>query len=80
MLRLRLELMQQDRIALAVQTHRHPTDRAVDDIAFEGNALAFQLGHESQFETGAEFAITLAPPASDARPSGTLFGSLLRQS
>jgi hypothetical protein len=26
----------------------------VDDIAFEGNALAFKLGHESQFETGAE--------------------------
>jgi hypothetical protein len=44
---LRLELMQQQRIALAVQTHRHPTDRAMDDIALEGDALLLEVGHEA---------------------------------
>jgi hypothetical protein len=44
---LRLELMQQDGVALAVQAHRHPADGAVDDIALKGDALALQVGHEA---------------------------------
>ena len=44
---LRFELMQQDGVALAVQAYRHPTNRTMDDIAFEGDALALELGHET---------------------------------
>jgi hypothetical protein len=39
--------MQQDRIALAVQTHCHSTDRAMDDIALESDALALEVSHEA---------------------------------
>src|SRR5262245_32667935 len=44
---LRLELMQQDRVAFAIEAHRHSTDRTVDDIALEGDALALEVGHEA---------------------------------
>src|SRR5262245_14861724 len=44
---LRLELMQQDGVALAVQAHRHPTNRTVDDIALEGDTLVLEVGHEA---------------------------------
>jgi hypothetical protein len=39
--------MQQDGVAFAVQTHRHSTDRTVDDIALEGDTLAFEVRHEA---------------------------------
>jgi len=39
--------MQQDGVALAVQAHRHSTDRTVDHIALEGDALALEVGHET---------------------------------
>jgi hypothetical protein len=38
--------MQQDGVAFAVQTHRHSTDRTVDDIALEGDTLALEVRHE----------------------------------
>src|SRR5262249_33923870 len=44
---LRLELMQQDGVAFAVQAHRHSADRTVDDIALEGDTLALEVGHET---------------------------------
>src|SRR6476661_1120539 len=44
---LRLELMQQDGVALAVQAHRHPTNRTVDDIALEGDTLVLEVRHEA---------------------------------
>src|SRR5262249_21564166 len=44
---LRLELMQQDGVALAVQTHRHSTHRLLAHIAFEGDALALEVGHKA---------------------------------
>jgi hypothetical protein len=44
---LRLELMQQDGVAFAVQAHRHSTDRTVDDITLEGDTLALEVGHEA---------------------------------
>jgi hypothetical protein len=42
---LRLQLVQQDGIAFAVQTHRHSTDGAVHDIALESDALALEVSH-----------------------------------
>jgi hypothetical protein len=44
---LRLELMQQNGVAFAVQAYRHSTDRTVDDIALEGDTLALEVGHET---------------------------------
>ena len=41
--------MQQDGVALAVQAHRHSTDWTVDHIAFEGDTLALEIGHETYF-------------------------------
>src|SRR5215831_20562925 len=44
---LRLELMQQDGVAFAVQTHRHSTDRTVDHIALKRDTLALEVRHEA---------------------------------
>jgi hypothetical protein len=43
----RLELMQQDGVALAVQTQRHRRDGTFDYIALEGDAFALEVGHEA---------------------------------
>ena len=37
-----IELMQQQRIALGVETHRHSAIRAVNDVALEGDTLRLQ--------------------------------------
>src|SRR5262245_41068062 len=39
--------MQQDGVALAVQAHRHSTDRTVNQIALQGDTLALEVGHET---------------------------------
>src|SRR5262249_48315258 len=44
--RLRLELVQQDRVAFAVEADCHAADRALDDVALEGDVLRFEIGNE----------------------------------
>jgi hypothetical protein len=43
---LRLQLVQQDRIALAVEADRHAADRAVDDVALEFDLFRFEIGDQ----------------------------------
>src|SRR5262249_44028611 len=43
----RLELMQQDGVALAVQAHRHSAHGTMDDVALEDDPFVLEVGHEA---------------------------------